>query len=78
MPTQRYGFDTCIVNGKIYAIGGEIEEFGNLSLSTVEMYDPKTDTWERRADMPTAPHQCICLGCRRENICYWWNSAKEI
>ena len=54
MPTQRSGFGTCIVNGKIYAIGGEIEGFGNLSLSTVEMYDPKTDTWERKADMPTA------------------------
>ena len=53
MPTVRSGFDTCIVNGKIYAIGGEIEGFGNLSLSTVEMYDPKTDTWERKADMPT-------------------------
>ena len=54
MPTQRSGFDTCIVDGKIYAIGGEIEGFGNLSLSTVEMYDPKTDTWERKADMLTA------------------------
>ena len=54
MPTQRSGFDTCIVNGKIYVIGGEIEGFGNLSTSTVEMYNPKTDTWERKADMPTA------------------------
>lgn len=54
MLTQRSGFDTCVVNGNIYAIGGEIEGFGNLSLSTVEMYDPETDTWERKADMPTA------------------------
>ena len=54
MPTQRSSFDTCIVNGKIYAIGGEIEGFGNLSVSTVEMYDPKTDTWERKTDMPTS------------------------
>ena len=53
MPTQRSSFDTCIVNGKIYAIGGAIDGFGNLSVSTVEMYDPKTDTWERKADMPT-------------------------
>lgn len=53
MPTQRSGFDTCIVDGKIYAIGGEIEGFGNLSVPTVEMYDPKADTWERKADMPT-------------------------
>ena len=53
LPTQRSSFDTCIVNGKIYAIGGGIEGFGNLSVSTVEMYDPKTDIWERKADMPT-------------------------
>ncbi|MYC75506.1 hypothetical protein F4X10_07050 [Candidatus Poribacteria bacterium] len=53
MPTQRSSFDTCVVNGKIYAIGGAIDGFGDLSVSTVEMYDPKIDTWERKADMPT-------------------------
>ena len=54
MPTQRSYFDTCTVNGKIYAIGGEIDRFGDVSVATVEMYDPKTDTWTQRADMPTA------------------------
>ena len=54
MPTQRSGFATSVVNGKIYAIGGEVDKFGDMELSTVEMYDPKSDTWERKADMPTA------------------------
>ena len=54
MPTSRSGFTTCVVNGKIFAIGGTVTGLGDLSLSTVEMYDPKTDTWERRADMLTA------------------------
>lgn len=54
MPTQRSGFATSVVNGKIFAIGGEIDAFGDISLATVEMYDPKTDTWHRMADMPTA------------------------
>jgi N-acetylneuraminic acid mutarotase len=54
MPTQRSGFTTCIVNGKIFAIGGYVDGLGELSLSTVEVYDTKTDTWERKADMPTA------------------------
>ena len=54
MPTVRSGFTTCVVNGKIFAIGGYVDGLGDLSLSTVEMYDPKTDTWERKADMPTA------------------------
>ncbi|MXY28469.1 hypothetical protein F4Y59_09970 [Candidatus Poribacteria bacterium] len=53
MPTARSGFTTCVVNGKIFAIGGYVEGLGDLSLSTLEMYDPKTDTWERKADMPT-------------------------
>ena len=53
MPTARSGFTTCVVNGKIFAIGGEVDGLGDLSLSTLEMYNPKTDTWERKTDMPT-------------------------
>ena len=54
MPTARSGFATCTVNGKIYAIGGEVDKFGDTSIATVEMYDPKTDTWTQKADMPTS------------------------
>ena len=54
MPTLRSGFTTCVVDGKIFAIGGAVTGLGALSLSTVEMYDPKTDKWEPKADMPTA------------------------
>ena len=57
MPTARSCFSTGIVDGKIFAIGGrlqlETDEFGEIAISTVEMYDPKTDTWQRKADMPT-------------------------
>jgi len=57
MPTARYYFSTSVVDGKIFAIGGETQmekdEFGDRALSKVEIYDPETDTWERRADMPT-------------------------
>ena len=53
MPTARYAFSTNAVNGKIYAIGGEVS-LGAAGLPTVEEYDPTTDTWTRRADMPTA------------------------
>ena len=61
MPTQRSDFDTCIVKGKIYAIGGKIEGFGNLSTSIVEMYNPKTDTSERKTDMPTPRSTSTCV-----------------
>ena len=57
MPTIRSDFSTCVVDGKIFVIGGSLQlewdEYGDLSLSTVEMYDPETDTWEGKANMPT-------------------------
>ena len=57
MPTPRSYFSTSVVNGKIFAIGGEVQmkkgEFGERALSKVEMYDPETDTWEQRTAMPT-------------------------
>lgn len=57
MPTVRSDFSTCVVDGKIFVIGGSLrlkmDEYGDMSLSTVEMYDPKTDTWEGKANMPT-------------------------
>ena len=56
MPTARSSLCTCAVNGKIYAIGGYKSDHlnGNLVFfSTVEEYDPATDTWTKKADMPT-------------------------
>jgi len=57
MPTARSDFSTCVVDGKIFVIGGslrlKIDEYGDQSLSTVEMYNPETDTWEGKANMPT-------------------------
>ncbi|MGA9295646.1 MAG: kelch repeat-containing protein [Ignavibacteriaceae bacterium] len=50
MPTARYAFQTYLINGKIYAMGGAPS--GGVSLSTVEVYDPETDTWETKPNMP--------------------------
>jgi len=57
MPTQRAFLSNSVVNGKIYAIGGtshRIVANDYEGISTVEVYDPATDTWMRKADMPTA------------------------
>ncbi len=51
MPTARLMLGTCVVDGKIYAIGGAPAP--HVGLSTVEEYDPGTDTWARKAPMPT-------------------------
>jgi len=55
VPTAR-DFSTSAVNGRIYAIGGCLPDWlpGDPFLSTVEEYDPATDTWMKKADMPTA------------------------
>ena len=59
IPTARYDFSTSVVNGKIYAIGGGTSFYTKSGLKIVEEYDPVTDTWTRKKDMPTgrqAPH----------------------
>ena len=55
LPTQRTDFATAIVDGKIYLIGGTPfqNRRGPYGLSTVEVYDPGTNTWQQLTDMPT-------------------------
>jgi len=51
MPTARGFTSGCVVDGKIYVIGGFPTHY---SVTTaVEMYDPATDTWTRMANMPS-------------------------
>jgi N-acetylneuraminic acid mutarotase len=56
MPTPRSDFGIAVVNGIIYTIGGgggtcAVPTFG--ACTTVEAYDPATDTWTSKASMPT-------------------------
>ncbi|GMQ82909.1 MAG: hypothetical protein BMS9Abin05_2375 [Rhodothermia bacterium] len=48
MPTARHSIATSVANGKICAIGGST----GLVFSTVEEYDPATDTWTTKTSMP--------------------------
>ena len=52
MPTPRWEHYTCVVDGKIYVIGGAGPVY--QALGTVEVYDPASDTWETKSPMPTA------------------------
>jgi N-acetylneuraminic acid mutarotase len=52
MPTERSFVTSCVVNGKIYVFGGGNDNIGSKILSTVEIYDPSTDTWTQGTDMP--------------------------
>ena len=55
MPTAKNGFGACVFDNKIYTMGGHgIEPAGSTAgFTTVEVYDPATDTWTRKANMPT-------------------------
>jgi N-acetylneuraminic acid mutarotase len=48
MPTARRSLAVAVLNGLLYAIGGND---GSGSVPTVEAYDPVTDTWSPRASM---------------------------
>lgn len=48
MTTARSRVGVAVVNGLLYAIGGYD---GQLRLSTVEAYNPETDTWTRVGSM---------------------------
>jgi len=46
------------VNGKIYAIGGHFLGIFWTPSNLTEVYDPVTDTWTTKAEMPTAVYSC--------------------
>jgi len=55
MPTARAGLSTSVVNGKIYAIGGDVQFLiGSSGSPFLEIYDPTTDGWTKGSDMLTA------------------------
>jgi len=62
MPTARVNVSTSVVNGKIYAIGGSpgYKQWYD-GFTTVEEYDPETDTWSKKADMPTKRYSYFSL-----------------
>lgn len=59
IPIARQCITTSVVNGKIYAIGGgeatnNVGYVGAKIYTTVEEYDPATDTWSTKSSMPIA------------------------
>jgi N-acetylneuraminic acid mutarotase len=58
MPTARAQFGVAVVNGKIYAIGGENNSAtgGPNVLNVNEEYDPAANTWTTKKPMPTTRH----------------------
>ena len=58
MPTGRRSLAAGVINGIVYAVGGEA---GGGFTNVVEAYDHKTDTWTTKAPMK-APRQQLGVG----------------
>ena len=52
MPTGREHLAVVPAEGKLYVLGGRIQQGANLAI--VEIYDPATNSWTRGPDMPQA------------------------
>lgn len=55
MPNPRHGMQECVINSKIYVLGGMGDSASMWnSLKSVEAYNPATNTWETIGEMPIA------------------------
>ena len=53
MPVPRNQFSTVVLDGKIYAIGGQFHHDSmQLDQPRVDIYDPQTDSWSSGPDLP--------------------------
>jgi N-acetylneuraminic acid mutarotase len=52
MPTARGKFATAVINGVLYAVGGEIAF--QTPITTVEAYTPGNNRWTTKASLPAA------------------------
>jgi N-acetylneuraminic acid mutarotase len=81
MPTARVFVSGCVIDGKIYVVGGAPSP--SSLTSAVEMYDPIADTWTRMANMPSA--RCGHATCSFDGKIYvfggtspdMWSTAKK-
>ena len=56
LQTARAGFAAISVDGKIYALGGEVLTGENHALTSVEIFDPQRGVWEFGPDLPLPLH----------------------
>ncbi len=61
VPTPRLGLSSCVLNGKIYTIGGVKQpEVSDDGLRSLQAYDPATDSWAVKANLPSARNWTSC------------------
>ncbi|NPD46633.1 MULTISPECIES: T9SS C-terminal target domain-containing protein [unclassified Lentimicrobium] len=55
IPTPKHNYASMVYNDKIYIFGGSTQNGGNVwvQTSTVEVYDPSTNTWDTSVSLPS-------------------------
>jgi len=64
---KNFHFDCFVVKGIIYTIGGSLTG-NNDFVRTVEAYDPTTDKWTKKNDMPDT--RVLSAACVLGNLIY--------
>ncbi|MBN2592942.1 MAG: hypothetical protein JXA81_05485 [Sedimentisphaerales bacterium] len=72
--TARTWFGGCVLDGKIYAIGGGRSD--SSATSAVEVYDPVSNTWTRMANIPSA--RCCHATCTFEGKIYTFGGGPGV
>ena len=57
-PIKIYAPAIAVSEGKLYVFGGVTDTSNNYAIKDTYRYDPASDTWTKRADMPNA----VCFG----------------
>jgi len=53
LPDPRNHLGTAVIDGRIYVVGGQTgQDQASTSRSELDVYDPATDTWTRKASLP--------------------------
>ncbi|MDR1992832.1 MAG: hypothetical protein LBQ98_04945 [Nitrososphaerota archaeon] len=69
MRQARSGLGVVAVDGKIYAIGGALDQYAIKILGTNEVYDPVSNTWTTLAPMPTPRTNFAIAACEGKIYC---------
>ena len=67
MPTARTEVAGAVLDQKIYIVGG-YDESGKTT-NIVEVYDPRSDRWDRVSSLPEPVDHAACCVLRWQIIC---------
>jgi L-ascorbate metabolism protein UlaG (beta-lactamase superfamily)/N-acetylneuraminic acid mutarotase len=74
IPTARTWVGGCVLDGKIYVIGGGRSD--SSATSVVEVYDPLVNTWTKMANMPSA--RCYPVVCTFNGKIYVFGGSSGV